>query len=118
MTVPRIPTGCAACMASSVESSVASTKPSPRTFKDERKVRMFSPVVSGDHCGFEFEEKPCLRSMNGFEPSVAMTNMRNAPPVRVLWNAIMFPSGDHAGAPSLAELVVRRVCEPPDEVIL
>src|SRR5215213_1853189 len=113
-----MPTGWAACIASSVESSVASTKPSPSVLSEARKERVVSPAVSGDHCGLEYELKPCLTSSVGSVPSVFIIQMRDEPPLRVLLKAMMSPVGDHAGAPSLAELLVRRVCEPPEEVIL
>src|SRR5215212_10532774 len=118
MAVPRMPTGCADCMARKVESSVASTKPSPRWFREERKLRVVSPETSGDHCGFEKELKPCLTSSVGSVPSVFIIQMRDEPPLRELWKAMMSPPGDQAGPPSLAELFVSRVCEAPAEVIL
>src|SRR2546423_6537996 len=117
MAVPRMSAGCAACMARSVESSVASTKPSPRRLSEVRKVRMFSPE-SGDQCGAVKELNDCLRSSVGRVPSVSMIQILSEPPERLLWNAITVPSGDHAGDWPCGELTVTRVCEPPDEVIL
>src|SRR5947209_19759186 len=117
MAVPRMSTGCAASMASSVESSVASTKPSPRRLSEVRNVRMFSPE-SGDQCGAVKELNDCLRRRVGLVPSVSMIQILSEPPERLLWNAITLPSGDHAGNWSCAELTVRRVCEAPAEVIL
>src|ERR671921_487340 len=101
-----MPTGCADCIETNVESSVASTKPSPRRFREERKLRVVSPETSGDHWGFEKELKPCFRSSVGSVPSVFIIQMRDEPPLRVLWKAMRSPPGDHAGPPSLAELLV------------
>src|SRR5919112_6467296 len=58
--VPCIPAGCWLAMIWKVMSSMHSTKPSPSTLSEARKVRTFSPL-SGDQAGDKsLDEKPLL----------------------------------------------------------